>query len=166
MLLNDLGNDCMITDDGNDDDDDDGDGGVTCGDIIDQEAQGVFKGTSFVNEGGSYRFQFGEYFSRIFVSEVIAGDCNFPEFGGNEGRILFSLPSLDPQTITFSDIAGEGESLNFNSINNDGSTDIELAVCGELEVLSTTDTTLSGRIFAIGQQGSTINGNFTLTLCE
>lgn len=157
LLLDELGNDCNVMTDGG--------GGVTCGNIMNQDAQGTFKGVDFVNQGGSYRLQAGSYFCRILVTEPIGGDCFFPEFGGNEGSILFSLPNLDPQTITFSDVAGEGESLNFNSIDN-GVTNVELAVCGELEVLSSTDTTLNGRIVAIGQDGSTINGNFTLTICE
>jgi len=162
-LLDELGNDCMIETDGNDDDD--GGGDVTCEDFIDQDAQGSFRGVEFVNQGGSYRLQSGSYFCRILVTAPIGGDCFFPEFGGNEGSILFSLPNLEPQTIILSDVIGEGESLNFNTIEN-GATVVEQAVCGELEVLSSTDTMVMGRVTAIGQQGSTINGNFTLMLCE
>ena len=162
MLLDELGTDCMVmTDDGGDD----GGGDVTCESVIDQEAQGSFRGVDFVNQGGSYRLQSGSYFCRILVTELIGGDCFFPEFGGNEGSILFGLSNLEPQVITLSDVVGEGESLNFNTIE-DGVTIVELAVCGELEILSSTETTVTGRVTAIGQQGSTINGNFTLTLCE
>lgn len=140
-------------------------GDCTDGDIEDQTAQGNFKGTDFTVQGGTYRSQFGAFFCRIYVSELTGGDCSFPEFGGNEGVIIFNLDSLDPQTITFSDVSGEGESLNFNSIVQ-GTTEIELATCGRMEILSSTATTVSGRLIAEGQDGSTINGNFTLTVCE
>ena len=137
----------------------------TDGDIEDQTAQGNFKGTNFTVQGGTYRSQFGAFFCRIYVSELTGGDCSFPEFGGNEGVIIFNLDNLDPQTIEFSDVAGEGESLNFNSIVQ-GTTEVELAKCGRMEILSSTATTVSGRLIAEGQDGSTINGNITLTVCE
>jgi len=169
-VLDEIGNDCSnVTGStgNNDDDDDDNSGGdVTCEPFINQDAQGSFRGVDFVNQGGSHRLQQNDtYFCTILVTEVIDGDCFFPVFGGNEGSILFSLPNLEPQTITLSDVVGEGESLNFNTINGTTTT-VEQAVCGELEVLSSTDTMVMGRVTAIGQQGSTINGNFTLMLCE
>jgi len=142
-----------------------------CKNIIDQTAKGTFKGVDFTTTGGSYRFQAKEYFCRIYVSNVTGGDCAFPEFGGNEGVILFRLANLEPQTIKLSDIQGEGESLNFNSQEYDDNgidmfTDVELAECGQLEILSSTSTTVSGRLVGKGQNDSSINGNFTLTLCE
>ncbi|PZD76903.1 hypothetical protein [Mesonia sp. K7] len=77
---------------------------------------------------------------------------------------MFRLPNLDPQTVNFSDVSGS-QTLNFNSVVGT-TTEVELATCGKLEILSSTDTTVSGRVIAEGQQGSSINGNFTLTLCE
>jgi len=74
-------------------------------------------------------------------------------------------PNLDPQTIRLSDVSGEGESLNFNSIL-ENVTFAELATCGQIEILSSTSTSVNGRLVAIGQEGSSINGNFTLTICE
>jgi len=137
-----------------------------CGNILDQPAQGTFKGSPFIVENGTHRLQFGEYFCRIYVSDKIGGDCLFPDFGGNEGVILFSLPNLEPQTLTLSDVSGEVNTLNFNSqaIDPPG-TLIELAKCGQIEITSSTLTTVTGRLIAESREGSTINGNFTLDLC-
>lgn len=140
--------------------------GCTFADFVDQPAEGNFKGVDFTIQDGTHRVLGNSYYCRIYVTELTGGDCAFPQFGGNEGAILFSLPlDLTPQTITLSDIAGEGETLNFNSISQ-GVTFAELAECGELEIISNTATTVEGRVIAKGQEGSTINGNFTLTLCE
>ena len=56
-----------------------------CGMIIDQLAQGVFRGVNFTVTGGSFRSQFDEYFCRIHVFEVTGGIplikvCNFDDF--------------------------------------------------------------------------------------
>ena len=141
------------------------DSGCEVADIVDQVAQGNFKGVDFTTQGGTYRSQFGEFFCRIYVSALTGGDCAFPQFGGNEGVIIFSLSNLEAQTITLSDVAGEGESLNFNSTEQ-GVTEVELASCGKIEILSNDANTVSGRLIAQGQDGSSINGNFTLNLCE
>ena len=137
-----------------------------CGNILDQPAQGTFKGLPFVFEKGTHRLQFGEYFCRIYVFDIIGGDCLLPDFGGNEGVILFGLPNLEPQTLTLSDESGEVNTLNFNSQSIDPPrTLIELAKCGQIEIISSTSTTVTGRLIAESREGSTINGNFTLDLC-
>ena len=136
----------------------------SCSTILDQPAQGTFKGVSFSIKGGSHQLLFERYYCQIHVFDKTGGDCIFPIFGGNEGKILFGLSNLEPQTIVLSDVVGEGETLNFNSIEM-GKTVVELAKCGTLEIISSTSTTVSGRLIAEGQKGSTVNGNFTLTLC-
>ena len=47
-------------------------------------------------------------------------------------------------------------------------TEIELAVCGTLNITSYNSNTgeLQGNIVARGQDGSVVNGNFTLDLCN
>ena len=151
-----------------------------CGDFLNQEAKGIVKGFDFINEGGTYTLRNNEYYCKIYTKKRIGGSCFFPEhesFSESliEVKILFSLKELKPQTITFSDTAEIGETLdntlNFNAIHYDASTnnsytDVELATCGTLEIIEIANNTISGKIIAKGQKGSTINGNFTLELCK
>jgi len=147
---------------------------TTCLEYLNQEAQGEFQGESFTAQGGTYSEFFGEYRCKIYVNELIGGDCSFPEFGGNEAVIIFSLEALELQSITFTDTAEIGETvntLNFNSIvleDNVSVTVVELATCGALEItdVDLENNTVSGTIVAKGQEGSFINGNFTLDFCE
>ena len=160
---------------------DDMDSGNNCSDLINQEAQGSVKGFDFTNQGGTYtELSNGEYRCAIRTKQATGGSCLFPEFEPfseelREVKILFGLKELKPQTITFSDIADAGgtleNTLNFNAIHYDSSTnstytDIELATCGSLEIVEVADSKIKGRIIAEGQKGSTINGNFTIELCE
>ena len=140
-----------------------------CDEIIEQPAKGVFRGFNFTVNGGDFRSQFDEYFCRIHVFEVTGGSCTFPEFEPIQGSIIFSLSNLSPQTINLSDVLGEGESLNFNTIetiDNESVTVVELATCGKIEITEASENMITGRVVATGQKGSTINGNFTLDLCQ
>ena len=152
-----------------------------CGDFINQEAKGKVKGFDFTNQGGTYTLMPNrEYNCTIRTKEVTGGSCFFPEFDPfseelREVKILFGLKELKPQTITFSDTANAGgtleNTLNFNakhydSNTNSNYTDAELAICGTLEITKVNNNKISGKIIATGQKGSTINGNFTLELCE
>lgn len=143
--------------------------GSNCPTLIDQPAQGSFRGTSFVSPDAYYRVStFGQttmITARIYVREAIDGDCLFPFFGEPEDVILFGLPSLEVQTISLQETGDN--TLNFNRIV-DGVTEVELAVCGTIEITSYNETTgeLQGTITAKGQEGSTVNGNFTLQFCD
>ena len=151
-----------------------------CGDFINQEAKGIVKGFDFINEGGTYTLRNNEYYCKIYTKKAIGGSCFFPEhesFSESliEVKILFGLKELKPQTITFSDTVEIGgtldNTLNFNAIHYEASTnsnytDVELATCGTLEIIEVANNTISGKIVAKGQKGSTINGNFTLEYCE
>ena len=140
----------------------------------DQVAQGNFKGTAFTSPGGSYFKSAGGtntgYTGVIFIAEKTGGSCVFPEFEDGDGRILFSIESLEAQTITLSASGGDNTStLNFNSTINDPDpiTDAELS-CGIIEI-KTVDTDkgeISGSVIATGVNGSKIDGNFTLTFCD
>lgn len=156
---------------------DDGDGGDSSSNcsttITDQTAQGNFRGISFTSPGGSYREQNfdGEisYFCRINVKDPIdVNDCVFPDFEGTQDTILFGLSSLEAQNISLSDDLSQGVdniTLNFNRIDNNG-TEAELA-CGSLVIDGLNAAgQLTGSIVARGVEGSSINGNFVLDLCE
>ncbi|WGH74495.1 hypothetical protein P8625_10335 [Tenacibaculum tangerinum] len=154
---------------------------ANCGDVVNQQAQGNVQGFEYINKGGTYtELSNGEYNCAIFIQEPIGGSCFFPDFEPIneeliEVKILFGLKELKPQTITFSDTAEIGgtleNTLNFNAIINDKDTntnytDAELATCGTLEIIEIKDNTITGKIIAEGQKGSSINGNFTLDFCE
>ncbi len=137
-------------------------------------ATGSFKGQSFTVTGGRYTDQsFGDekrYSCAIYIKPVKSGSCFFPNFEGLNEQILFSINSLEPQTIVVSDVfSGEIKpTLNFNRIanTNDGpETQIELS-CGTLIISGVENNQLKGRVFANGTEGSTVNGAFTLDLCD
>jgi len=136
-------------------------------------ATGSFRGKSFTVKGGKYREQsFGNakrYSCAIYIKEA-TGDCIFPDFEGLNEQILFTISSLEPQTIKVSsDIGTETKpTLNFNRIanTNDGPvTEVELS-CGTIIISGVTNNQLKGKVFANGIESSTINGAFTLDLCE
>jgi len=149
--------------------DDSSSGGGDCPNLASQVAEGNFRGTAFTSPGGVYKdFSFdGDPLWRIdlYVKDRTGGSCLFPEFEGTQDVILFSIPSLEPQTITFSE-TGEN-TLNFNRIVGNV-TEVELAVCGTLNITSYNSNTgeLQGNIVARGQDGSVVNGNFALDLCN
>ncbi|WP_439153390.1 hypothetical protein [Winogradskyella sp.] len=145
----------------------------SCGSYIDQPVQGSFRGEPFVSPEAYYTgITIGEttmYSGKIFVKSSTNGDCLFPTFDNGDNKILFPLPSLEVQTITLEEF-GEN-TLNFNSIiiGEDGPfTDVELAECGTIEITNydADNGILQGTIVAEGQYGSTVNGNFTLLLCD
>lgn len=144
---------------------------VDCAEIIDQLAQGNFKGTDFTYTGGSYASQDStntNYICHIHINTSLTGNC-LPEYGENQDidEIIFSLDSLAAQTMTFQESGGS--TLNFNRfVVSDSTTLTELAVCGTMYIdsIGTTDNKVYGRVTATGQEGSTINGNFQLDFCE
>lgn len=154
--------------------DDDSSGSSSCPDLVSQTAQGNFQGDNFVTPGGTYQLSPGQnngYTCVIYVENRTGGSCTFPVFNndlGPQDSIRFSIPDLNNQTLTFSDTGGN--TINFNRVtieNNVPVTIAELAVCGTVNITNhdTTNDTLSGNIVARGQDGSEINGTFTLDLC-
>ncbi len=158
---------------GSDDDStstDDQQGGSNCIELVSQVAQGNFRGEAFVSNEGYYTpFTSGSettYTIKLFVKTNLESDCFFPTFEGTQDVILFSISSLDNQSFEVSDTSGSS-TLNFNRIA-DGVTEIELAECGTIEITGFNAGTgeLQGNVVARGQEGSIVNGDFTLELCE
>jgi hypothetical protein len=149
--------------------DDSSSGGGDCPNLASQVAEGNFRGTAFTSPGGVYKdISFGGdplWRIDLYVKDRTGGSCFFPEFEGTQDIILFAISSLEPQTITFSAIGQN--TLNFNRIVGNV-TEVELATCGSVEITSYNADTgeLQGNIVARGQNGSVVNGNFTLALCE
>lgn len=142
----------------------------------DQVAQGNFSGTDFTSSGGTYLDRsFGEqtdFFCRIYVKSPISiDDCSFPEFDGTQDSILFSIASLEAQTINVSEeftIGDNGElppTLSFNRIGTEF-TEAELS-CGTIIIDGLNDVDqLTGSVIATGVDGSSIDGNFVLDFCN
>ncbi len=153
------------------DDSNDGGGDETaaCTEAANQTAQGSFRGEEFTSPGGTYIEAPGSgngYNCTIYVKPPTNTDCVFPEYEGTQDAILFSIDALEPQTLVLSELAGLN-TMNFNRIDN-GTTTIELAECGVIEITSYDAAAgeLRGTVIAEGQLTSTIDGNFVLTLCE
>ena len=150
-------------------DDDSSGGGDNCTNATNQAVQGNFRGTSFVSPDAFYKeLTFGgntTYRVDIYTKERTDGDCVFPLFDGSQDTILFSIPSLEVQTVTLSETGSN--TLNFNRVA-DGVTEIELAVCGTIEITNYNEATgeIEGTVIARGQEGSLVDGNFTLQLCD
>ncbi len=159
-------------------DDDSSGGGNGCSKTItNQIAQGSFMGTTFTSQGGVYRDQsFGDetrFFCTINVKSPTGGSCFFPEFEGDDDTILFSIDSLDAQTFDVTDeFSTDGsipKTLSFNRITSENgeSLTINELSCGRIVIDGLNDSDqLTGSVVATGLEGSLINGNFVLDLCE
>ena len=130
----------------------------------DQILQGSIEGKTFVMKDG--------YFEESFFDEteysIEIHDENEPEdacavFSSEFPQVFFSVPkavglyklkfdlaNFSGRTVTLYDPDG--------SINN-------IAVAGAIEVLSISETTLTGRLDARMNKDNIVNGNFTVILC-
>lgn len=144
---------------------------VNCDNLTftEQDAQGVFSGENYTYTQAHYT-PLGEgedmrYIVSILINEPTGGTCFFPDYEGNANkRIIFSIPTLEQQTYDF---LNTNIALNFNTtIPND--INAELAMCWKFELISldTETNKVYGKIVAKGVDGSTIDGNLTLDLCE
>lgn len=138
--------------------------------FTDQDAQGVFSGDNYTYTQAYYRLlgegDNAEYTISILVNEPTGGTCYFPDYGGDANkRIIFSIPpTLEPETY---DYQNTNIALNFNTTITNG-VNAELATCWKFELVShdADANKVYGKIVAEGVDGSTINGNVTLDLCE
>ncbi|WP_299366045.1 hypothetical protein [Winogradskyella sp.] len=143
---------------------------TNCSNITDQPVQGNFMGTDFISPQGYYQrggFENDEilYYCEIYVREPIGGDCLFAVFDGPKDDIRFLLPSLEPQIVDLSSSI-DNQVLAFNRIVN-GTTEIEFANCATVEITNYDSEAgeLQGKIYAEGEEGSIVDGNFTLDFC-
>lgn len=138
---------------------------TSCSTIKTQSAQGKFRGRDFTYIVGYYQKIGTRYQCRLFTKVSTDSSCIFGTFTGDDDKILWSIPTLGAQTIVLNQTTS---TLNFNRIlASNSNTEIELADCGKIEILSYDDVTkkITGRLIAKGQQGSTVDGNFVLDLC-
>ena len=136
-------------------------------DFQDQNAQGTINDQTFsLGEASASPslLQDSDLSFQLFdSSESFTDVCDFFGFGDNVS-VFFSLPAevgvynlnidlsnLDGQTATLFDPA---ETLNI------------IATQGAIEILTITDTLVTGRLDVRDGSGNSVNGNFTATRCQ
>ncbi len=143
--------------------------------ITDQQATGNFRGNNFIVTGGFYEdFSFEDqssYTCTIFVKEQTGGPCSFPEFEGTEDVVIFILSSLEAQTIELngSQQSFGNASFSFRRLEREDNGEILNIIeptCGKLVINGIENGKLTGGVIGTGLEGSFINGNFELSLCE
>lgn len=133
--------------------------------FLNQDLQGLIDGQVFsAGEGTATIFE-GELSISIYdTNEDITSACEFIGFGDNVS-VFFFVPNAvgvyelgidfnnieDGQTVTLFD---PSETLNI------------IATSGAIEILTITDTEITGRLDARVDNENVVNGNFTITNCS
>ena len=135
--------------------------------FIDQNAQGTIDGISFSFQTGTAEDSFfNEEELSIDLydeSEDITDVCDFFGFG-DAVRVFFSIPNtVGLYELSFSfDDAENGRTV---TMFNPAKTLNIIATEGAVEILSISDTEVSGRLDIDAGEGNEVNGNFTVTIC-
>lgn len=144
-------------------DDSSADGSGDCAQTYtDQVAAGQFSGQPFTIVDGKHRFvgtSENSFFS-LYIDAIVGDLCGFPE---NTQSILFGFETeLKVGNYPLSIL----NTVSFNTHTGNGAADIVLATCGEIEVISITETEITGRLKAEADTSNFINGNFTAKRCQ
>lgn len=139
--------------------DDEGEsGGVN---FIDQNLQGSIDGVDFNLGEAKAVISNGTISVDMFdTNEEIDDVCT--AFGGDEVRVFFSIPSEVGVTNLNLDFTS-GQTI---TLFNPATTLNIIAAEGAIEILTITETQVTGRIDARAGDGDQVNGNFTLTICN
>ncbi|MEO9485434.1 MAG: hypothetical protein ABJG47_18385 [Ekhidna sp.] len=139
-------------------------------DFKDQNLQGVIDGLPFVFGEGTVEeltLDGGVLSFRLYHSDELFDDaCDF--FSTERVSVTFTTKVATGVTNLFFDINSfDGE---FVSLINPSSTDgfplTSLASIGAIEILSITDSEVTGRLDATLDAENTVNGNFTVNFCS
>ncbi|MEO9871226.1 hypothetical protein [Ekhidna sp.] len=147
--------------------DDDSDSGPSF-DFIDQDLQGSIDGISFTSKGGFFDEGFDEGTISIRLYDV-SEEGDICEIFGNES---VSASAILPDEIgiheLFFDISSfSGIVVNLvNPNGEDGIPQNNLAFIGAVEILSISETQITGRMDATLDSDNTVNGNFTVISCD
>jgi len=134
-----------------------------------QNASGMFMGEAFTFVDGKAKvspFDSTQY-AFTFYGETPTGDmCDNFNFDLPKKTILFDLPQqVGLYELGFS----TSESLTFNDATVTNQTTAEVSLCGAIEILTISTTSITGRLHAKVEADSTnniINGNFEVMLCN
>lgn len=135
--------------------------------FINQNLQGTIDGFAYTYGEGSVETttRDGEgylSFDLYHSSEDITDICDFFGFG-NEVSVFFSTPAevgLYELSLDFSSFSGQTVTL----FNPDGAVN-NIASIGAVEILTVTETEVTGRMDATLDAENTVNGNFTAVFC-
>jgi len=145
-------------------DDEAGSGGY---EFKNQNAQGTIDGISFSFGEGTAEDSFfndGELSIDLFDdSEDITDICDSFSFG-DFVRVFFDVPNaVGVYELSFS--LTDAENGRTVTLFNPANTLNIIATEGAVEILSITDTEVSGRLDVRGGDDDSVNGNFTVTIC-
>lgn len=136
-------------------------------DFKDQNLQGTIDGFPFTYGEGTVELNTrdGEdvlFFDLYNSSEEITDICDFFGFG-NEVSVFFTIPAevgLYELSLDLSSFSGQTVTL----FNPDGAVN-SIASTGAVEILTITETEVTGRMDATLDGNNTVNGNFTAVFC-
>ncbi len=127
-------------------------------------ASGKFMGDPFTFVEGTASENFADETEfRVFLyGENVVGDaCDGFNFEKPDSSIIFTVPmevGVYPLTLT--------DNVTFNDASIVNEVNADLAICGAIEILSITDTEITGRLDASANADSELNGTFTLVRCD
>lgn len=130
--------------------------------FIDQNLQGTINGASFTLGDAIVEISNGELSIELFSSLETESGCDI--FFGEYSSIFFDTPNeIGIKELSFDFSSFDGQTITL--FDPDGNVNI-IATEGALEIVSITETTVSGKIDARAGDGDFVNGNFTATFCD
>lgn len=127
-------------------------------------ATGLFMGDPFTVVTGTATENFADAteFRITLYGETVMGDaCDGFNFEKPDSTIIFTVPmEIGVYDILFSN------SVTFNDASVVNEVTAEVSTCGAIEILSISETEVTGRIDAKRNTDSELNGTFTLERCN
>lgn len=127
-------------------------------------ATGSFMGDTFTFVQGTADENFADSteFRITLYGETVTGDaCDGFNFDKPPLSIIFSVP----MEVGLYEL-GLNYTVTFNDASVVNEVNAEIAICGAVEILTVSDTEVTGRIDADASEDSKLNGTFTLERCE
>lgn len=135
--------------------------------FIDQNLQGIIDGISFESKGGYFDegFESGTFSIRIYDTSEEGNVCDI--FGSEFVSILFSIPDeVGLYELSFNLESFSGQTVTLLNPNGEGGVpQNNIASIGAVEILTISETELTGRMDATLDAENTVNGNFTIIFC-
>ncbi|WP_436516147.1 hypothetical protein [Ekhidna sp. To15] len=136
--------------------------------FIDQNLQGTIDGISFTSKGGFYSefSQEEEILMRIYDSTESGEIC---DISSNESVLVSVMLSKKVGVYDLSFNVSPPDAITVNLVNpnsGDGFPSNSIAMVGAVEILTVSETEVTGRMDATFDIGNTVNGNFTVISCN
>lgn len=135
--------------------------------FLNQNLQGTIDGISFNSKGGivSEGFEEGDFSIRIYDSEEDGNVCDI--FSSENVSIIFSITAeVGLYELSFDLNSFSGQTVTLLNPNGEGGIpQNNIATFGAVEILTITETELTGRMDARMDAENAVNGNFTVEFC-